>query len=432
MGVQKAKRELLEASKLVVEEIKSVAKKIKSLEELEKIAIISVEDEKVGKTIAKMSWEIGSNGHIDVVDGYKREIETEIIKGMRFAAKVPAHVFVNNEARYEMVINDSPVIVTNYAIDTVHQLTFVNQFAKKGKIVILAPSFSEQVLMECVRAIKNNFHIFPVKTPSLREEQYDDVSVYFGATFIDKTAGRKLENIKEEHAGFVEKMIVKETEAIEDAAAIGGGGEKTLGVAARIGVLKEKIEETRIDSHKKLLERRIASLSSAIGVIRVGSPSYTQNYYTKKKVEDAVYACKAALEEGYVEGGGLCLKKIAEKLPESLLTSALKAPYEQIKENSEVGELEITESIIDPAKAVRLSVEHAVSVVSHLITVKMVIPEEAELTPYDGYKEMANAISMFTKYYARQHGLIKDSELEMSKEQFNQLEKARLEDDEPE
>ena len=145
-----------------------------------------------------------------------------------------------------------------------------------------------------------------------------------------------------------------------------------------------------------------------------------------------MYACKAALEEGYVEGGGLCLKKIAEKLPESLLTSALKAPYEQIKENSEVGELEITESIIDPAKAVRLSVEHAVSVVSHLITVKMVIPEEAELTPYDGYKEMANAISMFTKYYARQHGLIKDSELEMSKEQFNQLEKARLEDDEPE
>lgn len=168
-------------------------------------------------------------------------------------------------------------------------------------------------------------------------------------------------------------------------------------------------------------------MASSVGVIKVGAPSQAEGLYKKLKIEDAVYACKAAMEEGYVKGGGLCLKEIAEELPQSVLTDALKAPYEQIQANAEE-ELKIGKDVIDPAKSVRLAVENAVSVAAHLVTAKIIIPETRERTPAEGYSDIASAIMTYTRYWAKREGLITEGEMEGQKEMMQKYEETVLND----
>lgn len=423
------KNDMLKTKKHVIEEIKKAAKKVETLEELEHIATISVEDAELGKIIANMAWVIGTDGFIDVVEGHKEEIETELIEGARFPLKVPAKIFVNNPARYEMIAEQVPVMITDYKMDSIRSLEFLNNL-KQPKIVIIAPEFSEQVLIEFVKAIKNNFIIYPIKSPSLRTEQYEDLALYAGATFVSRNSGKKLRNVIESDLGYFEKIVVKDSEAREDAVIMGGKGSehKQLGkelvesdISKRMSLLEEQIKETQVDSHKKLLQRRIASLASSMGVIRVGSTSNAEGLYRKMKIEDAVYACKAALEDGYVKGGGQCLKEIAELLPQDDITRpALLEPYEQIMENT--GGEEIPETVIDPAKAIYLAVEHGISVAAHLATVQVIIAEIRDKNPVEGYEAIANALQRYTSYWAKERGLYKENQDEMDADLEHQLE----------
>lgn len=418
-GVMTIRKELIEAKDAVVAEINKRAKKIESKEELEKIASISVESEKLGKIVADIVWKTGVDGHVDVVEGFKGTIEVEEIKGMRFPAKVAAKAFINNQARSEMVMEDTPVFITNYAFDNVQDAAAVisklMQEAQTNKLAILAPSFSENVLAAILNTtlkrnqdgtyVKTGTEIYPVHVPSLRTEQFQDIAAYFGATFIDKQEGKKLQTSSAADLGEIEKLVVKDVDMREDAVAIGGAGEKTDAVKNRITELQERLKEGfKVEVHRKLVEKRIASLAASIGIIRVGAQTSNESRYLKLKIEDAVYAAKAALEEGYVKGGGLCLKEIAESLPASRLTASLKRPYEQIQENAGQ-EVEITDDIIDPAKVVRLTVENGVSVIAHLITVKAIIPEEADLSPADGYKEVAKSLNIRNRIEAKAHSL---------------------------
>lgn len=433
LSVQKTKKELLALSKQIQEKVKEKAKKVESLEELEKIAFVSLGDEKLGKIVADMVWKVGVDGHIDVVDGYKGEIETEVIEGARFPAKIAAKYTINNPKKFEMVVEDIAVILTNYKLDNVKQVDQMLGNVLKGnkKLVILAPDFSELVLQGMFQIMfaplreggfaRTGTDIYPVKVPSLRTEQFEDLETYFGANFINKNTGKKLENITDQDLGFVEKLVVKDTENREDAIAIGGKGTReaqmkvgskdyqvSSPVAERIAVLKSQVIEERQDMNKKLLERRIASLASAVGVVRVGASTSAEALPLKLKIEDAQYACKSALEEGYVKGGGLCLKEIAEELPESLATKALKAPYQQIQDNND-GELEIGEDIIDPAKVVRLIIDNAFSVAANLITCKIIIPELDEPNPADGYQEIAKALRVMNAIEAKKNGILKEN-----------------------
>lgn len=423
-NVMQVRKEILESAELVKEEIQKAAKQVKTLPELERIATVSVEDAELGKVIAKMAWDVGVDGYIDTVEGYKGEIETEVIKGMRFPAKIGAKAFVNNPARYEMVATDAPVVVTNIAITNAAQMKFTGDL-KTSKLIIFAPSFSEEVLVALVNAVKQGFFVFPVATPSLRTEQYEDLAVYCDATFVNKDTGGKLNNINDHYLGSLEKLVVKDTEAKEDAIATGGRGavekEGKSAISERIETLKGQLAEMKQDQFKKVIERRIANMASAVGVIKVGAASQAESLYKKLKIEDAVYASKAALRGGYVKGGGICLKEIAEKLPESILTNALKAPYEQIQENAG-GHLEIGKDVIDPAEAVLYAVEHATSVVAHLATVDILIPEAVEPGPGEGYEAIAKAIGMFVSFWARKEGMIKDSENEVAAEQLAAME----------
>ena len=429
-GVMSLSRQLLASAKVVIEKIKGVAVEIKSLEDLEKIASVSVEDANLGKIIANMAYEVGIDGFIDTIEGHKGVIETEIIKGARFPAKIAAKAFVNNQARYEMICEELPVVVTNRKLTNPSQIGSFTKNLHTNKLVVFAPEFSESVLVDLVMAFKNGFQIFPVKVPALRTEQFEDLCVYTGAKFINKDAGIALETITDKDLGWLDKLVVKDIDAREDAVLTGGGGTKEgrtnltgielktdSEVAKRIKILLSQVDEERIDSHKKLLQRRIASLGSAIGVIRVGASTDKESHYKKMKIEDAVYACKAALQEGYVKGGGLCLKEIAETLPDGdLLKPALLAPYNQIQANSEET-LVIGDEIVDPAKSTRLSVEHAVSIVAQLITVKVCIPQANEINPGDGSAMIAKAIMNYTRLLQKKEGLINENLAEAEGEQ---------------
>jgi len=420
--------EILRTAKAVKERIRKEAIKIETLEELERIAIVSVEDEELGKTIAALAWEVGTDGYIDVVEGYKDKVEVEINRGMRFAAKVPAKVFVNNAAKYEMIAQDANVLITNWALDNAAVVapTFQHLSRTTTKLIVMAPSFSDNVLVNMLNATKGGYHIYPVAVPSLRTEQLEDIAVYCGANVIDKNTGRKFENVQPRDLGFLGKLIVKDTEVREDAVATEGKGEEEA--KKRVETLKGQRDETREHMFKEQLNRRIASLASAVGVIRVGASSQAESLYKKLKVEDATYACRAALRGGYVKGGGLALKTIAESLDEdNILRGALMAPYLQIQENAGK-EIEIGDDVIDPADAVYYAVEHATSVVAHLATVRVIIPEEPEYSPVEGETRIAEALREGVRAWKKHLGQLKDSEDEAEKDRNLAFERVLFED----
>lgn len=422
------KKEILVEAEKVKETIKAQAKKIETLEDLEKVAIISVKDETLGKLVAKIAWEVGVDGFIDVIEGYKGEIETEVIKGMRFAAKVPAKAFVNNPARFEMVMTDTPILITNYGLSNAGEIAqAVNEIGKTTtKLAILAPSFSENVLVNFVNAAKSGYFIYPILAPSLRTEQLEDLAIYCGAKFIDKIKGNKLVNVRSQDLGFIEKAVIKDTELREDAVVVGGKGTQEQinaksKVEERIEVLKSQLIETKQETFKKLLERRIASMASAVGIIRVGDSTQASSLYLKLKIEDATYACRAALRGGWVKGGGLCLKEIADTLPdEHILKKTLLAPYEQIQ-NSVEGGVEIGEDVIDPADAIYYAVEHATQVVANLITVDSITVEEEDHLPEEGSYEIARMLRELVISDKISKGQLREGEKEAYKDSLGGL-----------
>lgn len=437
VGVISLRKKMFDTANRVKEKILEKSEKAVTLKDLKRVATISVKDAELGKIIAGMAMEVGVDGFIDVVEGYKGEIETEVIKGFRFPAKVGHKAFVNNPSRYEMVMNDCHVFITNHALDNATDIgkTFQNLNSITSKIIVIAPSFSDNVLVNMVTAFKEGYFIYPVKAPSLRTEQFEDLAVYCGANFVDKNKGRNLRNVKTTDLGFVEKMVVKDTEAKEDAVITGGAGTaeelvksdgdsvegvKVSAVSERIEMLKKQVDETQQEQFKMLLRRRIASMASAVGVIRVGDSTQASALYQKLKIEDGVYACKAALRGGYVKGGGLCLKEIVEELDlpdDDILKAALLHPYDLIQGSVEGG-LEITEEVIDPAEAVYYAVEHAVGVVASLATVEIITPELEQMEPGEGELSVARAIGEMAIAMKQHFGLIQQNEVEMERDRM--------------
>jgi len=440
-SVRQIRKELLEAKDQVIVAIKEQAKPIKTLADLERVALVSIgkEDETVAKTVAKTVWEVARdvngnyvNNHIDVVEGYKGELEVEIVRGMRFPAKVAHRAFITNPERFEMIAEDTAVFITNHKLDNPILVQKLLENCKVAKIAFFASDFSPIVIKYLIDVTKGGLFCYPIKCAALRTEQMIDLAVYTGSNVCDKDTGAKIETTSYSDLGFASKIVVRDTENKDEAVLLGGKGEKIKRgeknlITERQEVLKKQLLEAKNDLSKIVLERRIANLSSAVGVIRVGASSTSESLYLKLKIEDGVFSCKGALEEGYVQGGGLCLKKIAEKLPENILTESLKAPYEQIQKNAG-GFLEIEKDVIDPTKVVRLIVEHGVSVAATLLTTHAVVPEIREKSPAEGYEAIARAIMVYTKLQARVQGLLKENEDFMEENRNNEWEKSILQD----
>jgi len=351
--------------------------------DLQKIISTSLENLEFGKTIAEMIETVGKDGYISVEDNWATQygLTTETIVGMKFLGTYASPYMMTNP-RKEAVWEDAPVLVTNARVEAEDLQPLLKQLAEhQQRTLVIIGGYSEgtdpfskpfvsviaNTLIAAMKGQPNLLKILAIKAPSLTSEELEDVAVFCDAAFIDKGRGMKLKDVQMTHLGFAKKVVANEDDTI-----ITGGRGNT---AERLALLTEQLDLEKDPMFKEKLKRRIASLAAGVGIIRVGAMTETERGYLKLKIEDAVAAGRAAIEEGVVPGGGLTLKAVAEELGEdNILYEPLKAPYETIQENAG-GSLEIGEDILDPVKVTRLALENACSAAGILITTETAISE---------------------------------------------------------
>jgi len=294
---------------------------------------------------------------------------------MRFLGTYATPYLAQSSDQKEALWNDTLVLVTNQHVETISvfkELLSEMKAAGKLRLVIIggfsegAAGFSREVVSAIAQSMQaaakgaEVIQILAVKAPSLTSVELEDVAVYCNAKFIDKALGMELRDVRMVHLGHATKIAVDE----DDVTVVGGAGDPTQ----RIAVLKEQIEREKDAMFEEKTKRRIASLSSGVGIIRVGAATEQERTYLKHKLEDAVNAAKAAMEEGTVQGGGLALKYVAEALGrEHILYEALMAPYKRIQDNAGFV-VEIDDTVLDSYKVVRVGFENACSAAAALIT----------------------------------------------------------------
>ena len=364
-------RESINKSKdIIIQKLKDASKPCVDLETLEKVATVSLQDEKLGKIVAEMVQKIGSDGFIDIEENVRPVVETETVEGMKFYGEYAHYYLANNLAKRQAIWENTPVIITNERIESTEILEelikIVQKQLKKEKFVLIASNYGKEIVPMIVNTTnRTQFKLLAVKASALTDKQLEDIAIYTGSTFFDaRNKEGQIGNATKEDFGYADKIVTNADETI----IIGGKGSKEE-VEARIKDLKiekDTVEET--PTAQKKLERRISSLSAGVGKIKVGATTDIERVYLRDKIEDAVNASKVALEEGVIKGGGLALKEIADALPEGdILKEAIKVPYEKIQENAG-GKLKIGKDILDPVKVTRVAFENACSMAGVFIT----------------------------------------------------------------
>jgi chaperonin GroEL len=384
-------REIHKAKEIVIEKLKEMSRPVKDFEELNQIISVSLENEEFAKVIAGMIETLGEKGYISVEDNFntKYSIEPETITGMKFYGTYASPIMITNTKK-EAVWTDTPVLVCNHEIENTGGLTsLLKELNANGKmkLVIVAERFDKQFIRSIAYSMKvaregaigpdgkqyEAMKILAVKAPSMTTEQLEDVAVYVKGAFINKSLGLEINKVKYQDLGFAKKIIVNEDDVIIS----GGNGEGDL-VDERVKLIEEHLAMEKDPAFAERLKRRIGSLRSGVGIIRVGASTESERGYLKLKIEDAVNAAKAAMAEGVVAGGGLALSQIANELgKDNILYEVLKAPYQRIQDNAG-GLLDIPDTVLDPVKVTRLAIENACSAASALITTDSAIAEKKE------------------------------------------------------
>ncbi len=379
-NAMKMYRDINTAKNKVISALKEASSPVKK-DDVKKIVSTSLENLEYGKIISEMIDTVGKEGYISVEDNWATQygISSEVILGMKKVGSYASPYLITN-TRKEAVIEDAHILVTNYPMESVASLKGILEglrTAGKMKLVIISganipfsKAFIAKVVDSSLKAKTDNpeaFQILAIKAPALTSQELGDVAVFCNAKFVDENADIRLKDITVDDLGFAKKTVVTE----DDFVMTGGRGKTD----DRVKMLNQEIEMEKDTMFKEKLKRRVSSLTSGIGIIRVGAMTETERGYLKLKIEDAVNAAKAAIEEGTVKGGGLALKEIAESLgKDNILYEAIMAPYLKIQENAG-GKLEIAKDIIDPVKVTRLAVENACSAAGILITTETAISE---------------------------------------------------------
>jgi len=406
----------------VVEALKSIATQISSIEEIRQVATISAESSELGEKIAETIDKVGKDGVVTVEESQSFGIETEFTEGMQFDRGYVSPYMVTNPERMEAIHKTAHILITDKKISSVQEiLPLLEKIAQTGKkeLVIIADDVEGEALATfVVNKLKGGFSVLAVKAPGYgdrKKELLADIAVTTGGQVITEELGLKLENTEIAQLGRADRVVATKDYTV----IVGGAGEKQA-ITDRVAALKAQLEQTTSKFDKEKLEERIAKLSGGVAVIRVGAATETEMKYLKLKIEDAVNATKAAIEEGIVPGGGTSLaraaaivgKKLAEKTglsPEELVgynivLKALEMPLKQIADNT--GMIDgavvvdkvkaaggnagydaakgmmvddmIKAGIIDPVKVERAAVQYAVSAAAILLTSECAIADEPE------------------------------------------------------
>ncbi|MEK7642031.1 MAG: chaperonin GroEL [Patescibacteria group bacterium] len=411
------------AAKYAVAELKKLAKPIKTDEEIRQVAIISAESAELGAIIADTIKKVGKDGVVTVEESQSTELESEIVEGIQFDKGYVSAYMITNPDRMESVFNDPAILVTDKKISSLKEiLPVLEQLAQTGKkdLVIIAEDVDGEALATfVVNKLRGTFNVLAIKAPGYGDKKKDmlqDIAVTVGATVITEDVGLTFEKAGIAALGKARRVI-----ATKDSTVIVGGKGKKADIEERASQLRKQRDAAESKYDRENLEGRIAKLSGGVAVIRVGAATETEMKYLKLKIEDAVNATKAAIEEGIVPGGGVALVKVAGKLQDRLkdgkvsasaeaelgnliVIRALEAPLKQIvinvgKEDGSVivdkikngkGNLGydalkdemipdmIAAGIVDPVKVTRLGVENACSAAAILLTTEAAIADEPE------------------------------------------------------
>lgn len=409
------------ASKDVVAALKSISKPIKSDEEIKQVATISAESPELGEIIADTIKKVGKDGVVTVEESQSTSLESEIVEGIQFDKGYVSPYMVTNPERMEAEFKDPAILITDKKISTIKEvLPLLEQLAQTGKkdLVIIAEDIDGEALTTfIVNKLRGAFNVLGVKAPGYgdkKKEMLQDIAVTVGATVISEDLGLTFEKADLSMLGKSRKVI-----ATKDSTVVVGGKGKKSDIEKRIVEIKAQRDASDSKYDKEKLDERIAKLSGGVAVIRVGAATETEMKYLKLKIEDAVNATKAAIEEGIVAGGGVALVRAAHEVRKSLskkvlsqeqllgyeiVLKALEAPAKQIAINAgkedgsvivdkikhgkgnigydalkdEIIPDMIVAGIVDPVKVARLGVENACSAAAILLTTEAAVAEEPE------------------------------------------------------
>ena len=406
----------------VVAALKAMATQITSLDEIKQVATISAESVELGEKIAETIDKVGKDGVVTVEESQSFGIETELTEGMEFDKGYVSPYMVTNPERMEAEFKNAHLLITDKRIAGVQEiLPLLEKIAQTGKkeLVIIADDVEGEALATfVVNKLKGGFSVLAIKAPGYgdrKKEILTDIAVTTGAQVITEDMGLKLENTELSQLGRADRIVsTKDKTTI-----VGGAGEKDA-ITDRVVALKAQLEQTSSKFDKEKLEERIAKLTGGVAVIRVGAATETEMKYLKLKIEDAVNATKAAIDEGIVPGGGTALAKAASIVEKNLMSKkdlsreeligynivlkALDVPLRQIADNTgkhdgavivekvkqaggnagydaargEMVDDMIKAGIIDPVKVERSGVQHAVSAAAILLTTEAAIADEPE------------------------------------------------------
>ena len=303
------KRGIEKGVEALVKELKEKIAKPVQTAEIEQVASISANDAEIGKTIASAMKQMGQDGVITVEESQSFGIETEVVQGMRIDKGYVSPYMVTNTERMESEYTEPFILVTDKKISSIQDilpiLEKVVQTGKKDIVVICDDLEGEALTTFVVNKLRGTFHALAVKAPGFgdrRKEMLADIATVTGATFITEDLGRKLDSVELADLGSAHKVV-----ATKDHTTFVGGKGKADMVAARAGQIKKQLETTESEFDREKLQERLAKLSGGIGVIKVGAATEVEMKEKKHRIEDAVAATKAAIEEGIVPGGGVAL-----------------------------------------------------------------------------------------------------------------------------
>lgn len=397
---------------VAVEEIKNISKPVAGKEDIARVAAISAADEEIGTLISEAMEKVGNEGVITVEESKSMGTELDVVEGMQFDRGYVSPYMATDTEKMEALLDNPLILITDKKISNIQEiLPILEQIVQNGrKLLIIAEDVEGEAMATLVvNKLRGTFNCVAVKAPGFgdrRKEMLQDIAILTGGEVISEELGRDLKEVTLDMLGQAESVKVTK----ENTTIVNGKGEKSL-IQERIGQIKVQIEETSSEFDKEKLQERLAKLSGGVAVIKVGAATETELKERKLRIEDALSATKAAVEEGIVPGGGTAyvnvINKVAELTSEvadtqvgiNIIVKALEEPMRQIAINAGLEGSVIIEKvkyseagigydalndkyvnmlqtgIVDPTKVTRSALQNAASVASTFLTTEAAVAD---------------------------------------------------------
>ncbi|MBQ7602765.1 MAG: chaperonin GroEL [Clostridia bacterium] len=414
------KKGIKKAVEVVVKYLKSVSQPIQDENSIRQVASISAGDEDVGKLISLAMQKVGKDGVITVEESKTMETSLDVVEGMQFDRGYASSYMATNNEKMEAVLDDALILMTDKKITNTQEiLQLLEQVVKSGrKLLIIADDIEGEALATLIiNKLRGTFTCVAVKAPGFgdrRKAMLEDIAILTGGRVISEELGRKLDSATLEDLGSAHQVVVTK----DNTTIVGGNGDASV-LGERIKAIKQQIAECKSDYDKEKLQERLAKLSGGVAVIKVGSATEVEMKEKKLRIDDALAATRAAVEEGIVAGGGVALLRAVpevqklvstlsgdEQIGARIIESCLYSPIRQIANNAGVDSSAVINNvlgnkdymvgydaltneyvnmvqsgIIDPTKVTRSALQNAASVSSTLLTTECIITGEPSKNP---------------------------------------------------